>query len=70
MGHGWPTKQPYIYTKQSKQLQAIIHCGDDCSHHRKLVVLKVGDKGEVVVKVVKNFEWWYVKMGNGGQNSG
>jgi hypothetical protein len=32
----------------------------------KLVVLKVGDKGEVGVEVVKNFEWWCVKMGSGG----
>jgi hypothetical protein len=34
------------------------------------VVLKVGEKGEVAVKVAKNFEWWCVKMGSGGQSGG
>jgi hypothetical protein len=29
-------------------------------------VLKVGEKGEVVVRVTKNFERWCVKMGGGG----
>jgi hypothetical protein len=33
-------------------------------------VLKVSDKGEVVVEVAKNIECWCVKMGSDGESGG
>jgi hypothetical protein len=72
MGHGWPTKQPYInnISTQNKVNNYRLSCTvmTTTAATRKWVVLKVGNKGGVGVKLVKNFEWWCVKMGSGSQN--